>query len=221
MSNLPFRDFERNRVWLELVRIAHDLLCWTRRRLLTGQLARCEPKRLRYRLLHVAGRLSFHARAATLRLQANWPWADLAIAFERLRALPRRPDAAPPAPATISPTPGATRPAKPARTTPQNRRHHPEPTPRPHAGSAATASTGPTPHQPAKHSHQPTSRTIRAHVGARPAFRCTASCSPKRARRTNRPAPGLATSWSFSTTTCPRTSTTCGAPSTSVPSKRL
>jgi hypothetical protein len=89
MRNLPFRDFEHNRVWLELVRIAHDLLCWTQRLLLTGQLARCEPKRLRYRLLHVAGRLSFHARAATLRLQATWPWAaDLAIAFERLRALP-------------------------------------------------------------------------------------------------------------------------------------
>jgi hypothetical protein len=25
--NLPFRDFEHNPVWLELVRIAHDLIC--------------------------------------------------------------------------------------------------------------------------------------------------------------------------------------------------
>lgn len=89
LRNLPFRDFEHNRVWLELVRLAHDLLCWTQRLLLTGELARCEPKRLRYRLLHVAARLALHARTAKLRLQASWPWAsELAAAFARLKALP-------------------------------------------------------------------------------------------------------------------------------------
>jgi hypothetical protein len=89
MRNLPFKDFEHNRVWLALVQIAHDLIVWTQRLLLTGELARAEPKRLRYRILHVAGRLSFHARTATLRLQANWPWAkDLADAFASLKALP-------------------------------------------------------------------------------------------------------------------------------------
>jgi hypothetical protein len=92
LRNLPFRDFEHNRVWLEIVRIAHDLIAWTQRLLLTGELARCEPKRLRYRLLHVAARLAFHARTATLRIQASWPWAtDLTIAFQRLRALPLPP----------------------------------------------------------------------------------------------------------------------------------
>src|SRR5450759_835332 len=92
MRNLPFKDFEHNRVWLEVARIAHDLICWTQRLLLTGELARAEPKRLRYRLLHVAGRLSFHARTATLRLQASWPWApDLTAAFARLKALPAPP----------------------------------------------------------------------------------------------------------------------------------
>ena len=89
MRNLPFRDFEHNRVWLALVRIAHDLIVWTQRLLLTGELAKSEPKRLRYRILHVAARLSFHARTATLRIQANWPWAnELTIAFARLRTLP-------------------------------------------------------------------------------------------------------------------------------------
>jgi len=89
LRNLPFRDFEHNRVWLELVRIAHDLIAWTKRLLLTGELARAEPKRLRYRLLHVAARLAFHARTATLRLQASWRWAtDLAAAFHKLKALP-------------------------------------------------------------------------------------------------------------------------------------
>jgi hypothetical protein len=92
LRNLPFRDFEHNRVWLALVRIAHDLIAWTQRLLLTGELARCEPKRLRYRLLHVAARLAFHARGARLRLQASWPWAhDLAAAFQRLSALPPPP----------------------------------------------------------------------------------------------------------------------------------
>jgi hypothetical protein len=37
-------------------------MAWTQRLLLTGDLARAEPKRLRYRLLHVAARLAFHAR---------------------------------------------------------------------------------------------------------------------------------------------------------------
>jgi hypothetical protein len=89
LANMPFRDFEHNRVWLALVLIAHDLLAWTQRLLLTGELAKAEPKRLRYRLLHVAARLAFHARGARLRLQANWPWAqDLTAAFGRLTALP-------------------------------------------------------------------------------------------------------------------------------------
>lgn len=89
LRNPPFRDFEHNRVWLEIVRLAHDLIAWTQRLLLTGDLAAAEPKRLRYRLLHVAGRLAFHARTATLRLQACWPWAaELAAAFGKLKALP-------------------------------------------------------------------------------------------------------------------------------------
>jgi Transposase DDE domain group 1 len=89
LSKLPFRDFEMNTVWLELVLIAHDLLAWTRALLLTGGLARSQPKRLRHRLLHVAARLAFSARTARLRLQASWPWAEeLATAFARLTALP-------------------------------------------------------------------------------------------------------------------------------------
>jgi len=89
MRNMPFKDFEHNRVWLALVQIAHNLIAWTQRLLLTGELAKTEPKRLRYRLLHVAGRLALHARGARLRLQASWPWAkDLVAAFARLKALP-------------------------------------------------------------------------------------------------------------------------------------
>ena len=89
LENLPFREFALNEVWFELSLIAQDLSVWTQALCLEGELAICEPKTLRYRLLHTAGRLAFHARRATLRLQASWPWAgELAAAFARLRALP-------------------------------------------------------------------------------------------------------------------------------------
>jgi Transposase DDE domain group 1 len=89
LANLPFRDFDLNAVWLELSLIAQDLIAWTQLLALDGELAVCEPKTLRYRLLHTAARLAFHARRATLRLQRSWPWADaLAAAFARLLALP-------------------------------------------------------------------------------------------------------------------------------------
>jgi hypothetical protein len=91
LRNLPFDRWRRNQVWLELVLAAQDLLCWAQVLLLDGELARAEPKSLRYRLLHVAARIVCHARRLILRLQASWPWApELARAFARLRALPLR-----------------------------------------------------------------------------------------------------------------------------------
>ena len=89
LSKLPFRDFQMNQLWLYLVLIAHDLIRWTQALLLTGELAKAEPKRLRYRLLHIAARLAFHGRRARLRLQHTWPWArELAAAFQKLKTLP-------------------------------------------------------------------------------------------------------------------------------------
>ena len=89
LENLPFRDLDHNAIWLELSLIAQDLTAWTQHLTLDGELAVCEPKTLRYRLLHTAGRLALHARRATLRLPRTWPWAhQLATAFVRLAALP-------------------------------------------------------------------------------------------------------------------------------------
>ena len=89
LSKLPFSEFAMNAVWLELVLMAQDLFAWTNRLLLSGELSNLEPKRLRYRALHVAARLSFSGRRATLRIQRSWPWAqELRAAFERLRMLP-------------------------------------------------------------------------------------------------------------------------------------
>jgi hypothetical protein len=90
MENLPFHAFAHNEAWLELVLIALDLVAWTERILLHDtELAAAEPKTLRYRLLHVAGRITRHGRQQTLRIPRSWPWRDaLQIAARRLAELP-------------------------------------------------------------------------------------------------------------------------------------
>jgi Transposase DDE domain group 1 len=88
LAKLPFKELALNEVWIEIVMLAHDLLVWTQALLLSGELAKAQPKRLRYRLLHIAARLSFHGRKAKLHLQSAWPWAqELLAAFQKLRAL--------------------------------------------------------------------------------------------------------------------------------------
>jgi hypothetical protein len=47
---------------LGVVMLAVDLLAWTQHLLLDGDLAKAEPKPLRYRLLHVAARLTRRRR---------------------------------------------------------------------------------------------------------------------------------------------------------------
>jgi hypothetical protein len=89
LRNLPCRGFAQNKVWLELALTAADLLTWTQALCLTGELARCEPAALRYRLLHVAAKLICTGRQWQLKLDQDWPWAThLATAFARLRAAP-------------------------------------------------------------------------------------------------------------------------------------
>ena len=88
-SHLPFHSFAANAAWFELALTAHDIMIWTQQLALDGEHAICEPKRLRYRILHVAGQLTRHARRTTLHLPADWPWAGAILrAFKRLDALP-------------------------------------------------------------------------------------------------------------------------------------
>jgi hypothetical protein len=89
-GRFPSRLFAINAAWLELAMVGIDLLAWTRVLLLDGEHQLAEPKKLRYRLLHVAARLIRTARRTCLRIAQQWPWAhDLATAFARLAALPR------------------------------------------------------------------------------------------------------------------------------------
>jgi hypothetical protein len=88
LAKFPFKQFQLNEVWLEIVMLAHDLLVWTQALVLDGELAKAEPKRIRYRLLHVAARLAFSGRRAKLHLQNAWPWAaELLAAFRKLKTL--------------------------------------------------------------------------------------------------------------------------------------
>ena len=88
LGRLPFQALAPNRAWFELALLAQDLLAWLRLLALDGELALAKPKRLRGRLLHVAGRITRSGRRHTLHLPRGWPWAtELLAAFARLRAL--------------------------------------------------------------------------------------------------------------------------------------
>lgn len=79
MRNLPFHDYAKNRLWLEVVALAADLLAWTATLAFDQHepARRWEPKRLRFRLLAVAGRIIRTGRRKRLRLQRGWPWNHL------------------------------------------------------------------------------------------------------------------------------------------------
>jgi hypothetical protein len=84
-AQAAYRKFSR--VWRGLipghvrsriVAMAADLLVWTQTLAFTDHPARrWEPKRLRLRLLTVAGRIICSGRRRRLRLPRGWPWNDL------------------------------------------------------------------------------------------------------------------------------------------------
>jgi hypothetical protein len=89
-GRFPSRVFAINAAWLELALTSIELLAWTKTLLLQGELAIAEPKKLRYRLLHVCARIVRTGRRTWVRIAENWPWTtDLVAAFTRLAALPR------------------------------------------------------------------------------------------------------------------------------------
>jgi len=79
LRNLPFHDYAKNRLWLEVVALAADLLAWTQTLAWAESepARRWEPKRLRFRLLAIAGRIIHSGRRRRLRLPRDWPWNRL------------------------------------------------------------------------------------------------------------------------------------------------
>ena len=88
LRNLPSRSFALNAAWLEAVLTAVDLVCWTKL-IAFGDvptLARCEIAAFRYRVLHVAARITRSARQTRLRIDSTWRWAQqIATGWQRLR----------------------------------------------------------------------------------------------------------------------------------------
>jgi hypothetical protein len=89
LRNLPCHATALNTAWLETVLTAIDLTTWTQLIAFTDQptLARCEISAFRYRVLHVAARITRGARRTHLRIDATWRWAaQIAAGFHRIRA---------------------------------------------------------------------------------------------------------------------------------------
>lgn len=89
LRNLPLHHTAQNKVWLEIVQIALDLLAWMPMLALTGQARLWEPRRLRFRLFSAAAQLVTTGRRRILRIAAHWPWTgEVTGALERLALLP-------------------------------------------------------------------------------------------------------------------------------------
>ena len=89
LRNLPCKETAENAAWLECVLAAADLVAWSKLLCFSDdpQLAHCEIGTFRYRILHIAARITRSARKVFLRLDRTWSWAkQLAIGFARLRA---------------------------------------------------------------------------------------------------------------------------------------
>jgi hypothetical protein len=89
LRNLPCRAWNENAAWLEAVLTALDLVAWTKLICFPDhlELARCEIAAFRYRVLHVAARLTRSARQTRLRIDAAWRWATaIATGYQQLRA---------------------------------------------------------------------------------------------------------------------------------------
>jgi hypothetical protein len=78
-----------NQALLDASMTACILLSWLKLLALDGDLARAEPKTLRYRVLHAAGRLVRGGRRRCLKIAATWPWAkEIVTAWQRIQAIP-------------------------------------------------------------------------------------------------------------------------------------
>ena len=92
IGKFPSHDFAISSAWLAASLTAATLLAWLKLLALDGDLARAEPRALRYRILHAAARLTRSGRRRRLKIPATWPWADaITTAWARIAALPQAP----------------------------------------------------------------------------------------------------------------------------------
>ena len=89
IGRFPSHDYTFNQAWLTAAMMAQILLAWLKLLALDGDLARAEPKTLRYRVLNAAARLVRGGRRRRWKFPASWPWAEaITRAWQRICALP-------------------------------------------------------------------------------------------------------------------------------------
>jgi Transposase DDE domain group 1 len=92
IGHFPSQSLAVNSAWLTASLIAATLLAALAHLALDGDLAKAEPKTLRYRVLHAAGKLTRGGRRRRLKIPRTWPWAPaIAAAWARISALPQAP----------------------------------------------------------------------------------------------------------------------------------
>src|SRR5690606_29007653 len=128
--------------------LALDLLAWMPMLALTGPARTWEPRRLRLRLLHTAGRLITTGRRRILRLPAHWPWTSIIT-----DALAR------PAPLPYPGRPAPTHPDTPRKETTRARG-----TPPTRSDIRATSLTTTRKHRPSQAATRPTRRCERSRL---------------------------------------------------------
>jgi hypothetical protein len=88
LERFPFTNLNANQAWMQIVCLAHDLVRWFQQLCCTGELARAEPKRLRWTLWHTPARLIRRAGRDTIRIIDGWPTTtDLLHAHQHIAAL--------------------------------------------------------------------------------------------------------------------------------------
>jgi hypothetical protein len=88
IGKFPSHLLALNRAWLAAALTAATLLAWLRTLALEDNLAKAEPKTLRYRILHTAAQLVRSGRRRRLKISATWPWAPVIVAaWDRISAL--------------------------------------------------------------------------------------------------------------------------------------
>ena len=90
LGSFPLQGFAANRIWCQIVALAHDILAWTQMLALTGHPARkWEPRTIRLRLMSIPAVIAHHARRTVLRYKADHPFTGLLLtALSSFQALP-------------------------------------------------------------------------------------------------------------------------------------
>jgi hypothetical protein len=85
LGHFPPHDYQVNQAWLDAAMTACILLAWLKLLALDGDLAKAEPKTLRYRLRPPCP----GGRRRAVKIAANWPRTDeVTTAWQRIQLIP-------------------------------------------------------------------------------------------------------------------------------------